>query len=96
MGGSNKAVGDRRVCAHAMMPSKWLRTSLATSFMGSTLERMTLVHHCQSMAATTLICLRSRISRNCSRYTHARAVRFVVSLASRSSTSARPVSLRLP
>jgi hypothetical protein len=28
----------------------------ATSFMGSTLERMTLVHHCASMVETTLIC----------------------------------------
>ena len=27
------------------MPSKWLRTSFATSFIGSTLDRSTLVHH---------------------------------------------------
>jgi hypothetical protein len=27
----------------------------ATSFMRSTLERMTLVHHCASMVETTLI-----------------------------------------
>src|SRR5437667_6628176 len=34
---------------------------------GRLLERRTLVHHCLSMAETTLICLRSRISRRCSR-----------------------------
>jgi hypothetical protein len=45
----------------------------ATSFMGSTLERSTFVHHCRSRVVTMLICLRSRISRNCSRYCHARA-----------------------
>lgn len=38
----------------------------ATSFMGSTLERMTQVHQCLSMSRTTWIRLRSRISRNCS------------------------------
>ena len=37
-----------------------------SSFIGSTLERMTQVHQCLSMSRTTLICLRSRISRNCS------------------------------
>jgi len=63
---------------------------LATSFIGSTFERMTLVHHCLSMADTTLICLRSRISRSYSRYTQARAVRWVVTRASRASISARP------
>src|ERR1700684_447075 len=50
----------------------------ATSFMGSTLERMTLPHHRRSILETTWICLRSRISRSCSRYIHARAVRLVV------------------
>ena len=43
------------------------RTMRATSFIGSTLERRTLVHHCLSMAATTLICLRSRMARSPSR-----------------------------
>lgn len=33
----------------------------------STFERMTLVRHCPSMSRTTLICLRSRMARNCSR-----------------------------
>src|SRR5437763_10950756 len=50
-----------RVWVQATMPSKCLRTIRATSFIGSTLERRTLVHHCLSMAETTLICLRSRI-----------------------------------
>ncbi len=48
------------------------------SFIGSTFERMTLVHHCCNISETTLICLRSRISRSCSRYSQARAVRLVV------------------
>ena len=34
-----------RVWAHATIPSKCLRIMAATSFMGSTLERMTLLHH---------------------------------------------------
>jgi len=36
------------------------QTTKSTSwcFIGSTLERRTLVHHCLSMAETTLICLR--------------------------------------
>src|SRR3954465_5585166 len=33
-----------RVWAQAMMPSKCLRIMAATSFMGSTLDRMTLLH----------------------------------------------------
>ena len=37
------------------MPSKCLRTMRATSFIGATLERRTLVHRCLSIAATTLI-----------------------------------------
>ena len=34
--------------------------------MGSTLERITQVHQCLSISRTTLICVRSRIWRNCS------------------------------
>ena len=34
---------------------------------GRLVERRTLVHHCLSMAATTLICLRSRMARRSSR-----------------------------
>jgi hypothetical protein len=34
--------------------------------MGATLLRMTQVHQCCNAARTTLICLRSRISRSCS------------------------------
>ena len=34
---------------------------------GRLLERRTLVHHCLSMVATTLICLRSRMARKPSR-----------------------------
>src|SRR5919108_416125 len=83
-----------RVCAQAMMPSRWLRIRWATSFIGSTLERSTLVHHCRSKVRTMLICLRSRISRNCSRYCHARAVRLMVNWASRASSSARCSALR--
>lgn len=54
------------VCAQATMPSRWRRTMAVTSFIGLTFERMTQVHQRVSMARTTLICLRSRISRNCS------------------------------
>jgi hypothetical protein len=39
----------------------------ATSFTGSTLECGSVVHHCLNMVATTLICLRSRMSCSCSR-----------------------------
>ena len=56
-----------RVWVQATMPSKCLWIILATSFIGATRERMTLVHHCLSMAETTWICLRSRIARRCSR-----------------------------
>lgn len=56
-----------RVCTRATMPSKWLRTRRATSFMGSTLERMTLVHHWARMAKTTLFSRRLRLARSCSR-----------------------------
>ena len=38
---------------------------------------MTLLHHWASMPRTMLICLRSRMARNCSRYSQARAVRLV-------------------
>jgi len=38
------------------------RTRAATSFIGSTLERMTQVHQRPSIVRTTLICRRSRIS----------------------------------
>lgn len=48
------------------------------SFIGSTLDRMTLVHHCASKVETTWIFLRSRISRSCLRYSQAPAVRLVV------------------
>jgi hypothetical protein len=51
----------------ATMPSKCLRIMRATSFIGATLERKTFVHHCLSIAATTLICLRSRMARKPSR-----------------------------
>jgi hypothetical protein len=39
----------------------------ATSFIGSTLEPTTVAHHCPSMPEATSTCLRSRISRRCSR-----------------------------
>jgi hypothetical protein len=55
-----------RDCAQATMPSRWRRTKTATSFIGSTLERMTQVHQWSRMLRATLICLRARISRNCS------------------------------
>ena len=64
--GLDEAVGLAGL-VQATMPSKCLRIILATSFIGATRERMTLVHHCRSMAVTTLICLRSRRSRRCSR-----------------------------
>jgi hypothetical protein len=53
-----------RDLAQATTPSIWLRITTATSFMGSTLERRTLVHHCASMVETTLICLLSRMLRS--------------------------------
>jgi len=34
-----------RDLVQATMPSKWVRIMVATCFMGSTLERMTFVHH---------------------------------------------------
>jgi hypothetical protein len=43
-----------RDLVQATMPSKWVRIMVATCFMGSTLERMTLVHHRASMAETML------------------------------------------
>lgn len=53
-----------RVRLQATMPSRCWRTIAATSFIGSTFERMTQVHQRVSIARTTLICLRSRISRS--------------------------------
>ena len=78
-----------REVTQANTPSKWLRIIAATSFIGSTLERRTFVHHCLSRARTTLGCFRLRISRSCSRYCQARAVRLVVIWANRASSSPR-------
>lgn len=50
----------RRVWAQTTMPSKCVRIILATSFIGSTLERITQLHQHGSMARSTLICLRSQ------------------------------------
>lgn len=67
-----------RVSTQASTRSKCLRTILATSFIGSTFERMTLVHHCVRSLSTTLGCFRERMSRSCSRYCQARAARLAV------------------
>ncbi len=64
------------------------RIILATAFIGSTLDRMTLTVHCQSISRTTWICLRSRISLNCFLQSHARAVRLDAIWATNISRSA--------
>ncbi len=69
----DEAVG-RRVRAHTAVPSRCFWIILATVFMGSTLGRFTLLHHCWSMVCTRLIGLRLRMALSCSRYSQARTV----------------------
>ena len=57
---------------------------------------MTLAHNLFNMAEPTLICFRCRISRRCSRYSHACAVRLVGAWRIRLSRSARTIFERLP
>ena len=67
--GFQEAIGGPRLRPGTEMPSRWERTRRATAFMGSTLERLTFVHHGFNIRRTTFTCLRFRISRSCSRYT---------------------------
>lgn len=63
--GFEKAVGLAG-CAQATMSSRWRRAIVAIFFIGSNLERMTQVRQGLGISRTTLICLRSTISRNSS------------------------------